>query len=281
MPLVFAFISLLLAAAPHYDAAKSSDFKLDSDCYDDTFCIDSETKDGKVDLFVRSLVPWDITMILDVETENMKPNVLLPVTESYKGGSKTKAISLVIDEPDDGWAFSFSVKWIQGDYKAEHLRGFAYELPYSKGEEYLVGQSYLGNVTHQGKYAIDWDMPEGTFIRAARGGIVIDLEENFTEGRPDPNLKTKANFVKIRHSDGTIGNYVHLAPNEVHVQIGDSVSNGQILGRSGNTGFSTGPHLHFEVYSATRDLGRRTIPVEFNTPRRGAIQLQEGNYYLR
>jgi murein DD-endopeptidase MepM/ murein hydrolase activator NlpD len=54
-----------------------------------------------------------------------------------------------------------------------------------------------------------------------------------------------------------------------------------VIGFSGNTGFTTGPHLHFEVYSATRELGRRTIPVEFNTTRRGAIQLKEGQYYGR
>ncbi|MDA1028280.1 MAG: M23 family metallopeptidase [Bacteroidetes bacterium] len=252
-----------------------------SDCYEETFCIDSETIDERVDIFVRSLVSWEITMILDVAAENMRANAQLPLTESYKGLSRTKVVSLAIDDPDVGWEFSFSVKWIQGDFKAEHQRGFAYELPYSKGEEYLVGQGYLGNLTHQGKYAIDWDMPSGTYVRAARAGIVIDLVEEFTEGRPDPELKSRANYVKIRHSDGTIGNYVHLAPRSVSVNIGAAVSTGQVIARSGNTGFTSGPHLHFEVYSATRDLGRRTIPVEFNTARRGAIQLKEGAFYSR
>ncbi len=279
---VFAIISLLLTTAPVAMVGSPSYLnRMDSDCYEETFCIDSETKGEKVNIFVRSLVSWEITMILDVETENMKATGRLPLTESYKGLTKTKVVSLWIDEPNEGWAFSFSVKWIQGDFKAEHQRGFAYELPYSKGEEYLVGQGYLGNVTHQGKYAIDWDMPIGTSVRAARAGIVVDLVEEFTEGRPDPALKTRANYVKIRHSDGTIGNYVHLAPGGVSVRIGESVSAGQVVGHSGNTGFTSGPHLHFEVYSATRDLGRRTIPVEFNTSRRGAVQLQEGTFYSR
>lgn len=254
---------------------------LDSDCYDDTFCIDSESFDDRVDLFVRSLVDWDITMVLDVETSNLVSDRSLPLVDSFKGRSVTKAVTLSMKSPEAGWKFAFSIRWILGDFRAEHQRGLAYELPYSEGKEFLVGQGYLGNVTHQGKYAIDWDMPVGTLVRAARGGHVIDLEEGFSEGRPDPDLKTKANFIKIRHPDGTIGNYVHLDQGGVHVQVGDRVERGQPIGLSGNTGFTTGPHLHFEVYSATRELGRRTIPIEFNTSERGAVQLREGSFYSR
>lgn len=279
-PLAILFIFLMMGQSPVI-GAPSIERPGDSDCYDETFCIDSETTDERVDIFVRSLVSWEITMILDVDANNMNPNAQLPLTASYKGLSRTKVVSLAIADPDIGWDFSFSVKWIQGDFKAEHQRGFAYELPYSKGEEYLVGQGYLGNQTHQGKYAIDWDMPIGTYVRAARAGVVIDLVEEFTEGRPDPGLKTRANYIKIRHSDGTIGNYVHLSPRSVSVNIGEAVATGQVIARSGNTGFTSGPHLHFEVYSATRELGRRTIPVEFNTSRRGAIQLKEGSFYSR
>ena len=253
----------------------------DVDCYEETFCIETEDRGNRVDIFVRTLVDWDITLVLDIDMENMRSNVDLPITSSLGADSRIKIATLAIQEPGNGWSFAFNLKWILGDFKADHAKGTIYELPYTSGEEYVVGQGYLGDVTHQGKYAIDWDMPEGTFVRAARGGIVMETEESFTEGRPDPALKSRANFVKIRHYDGTIGNYVHLAHRSVRVDPGTTVKTGDILARSGNTGFTTGPHLHFEVYSATRELGRRTIPVEFKTRERGAVRLKQGRFYRK
>jgi len=252
-----------------------------SDCYDGLFCIESETHPEEVFIFVRSLVDWDVTMVLDIDAKNLVTRGVLPIVRSIKGQTRQKVVSLEVESRDEEWSYSFQVKWILGDYLAEHQRGFVYELPYSEGESYLVGQGYLGSETHQGKYALDWDMPINTPVRAARAGTVIEFELGFIEGRPDPDLKTKANFVKIRHSDGTIGNYVHLSPNRPVVQIGERVRAGYLIGYSGNTGFTTGPHLHFEVYSATRELDRRTIPVDFNTSHRGAEQLKQGTYYKK
>ena len=272
MVFLIAFLSLVSIVSPP---------TVTSDCYDNTFCIDTESKDDRVDVFVRSLVDWEITMTLDVESTNLKPSIELPTVKSVSVKRVSRLLTLVIDDKNAGWSFGFNVKWILGDFTAEHKRGIAYDLPYAQGQEFLVGQGYMGNATHQGKYALDWDMPEGTPVLAARGGMVVDIEESFSEGRPDPDLMTQANYVKSRHSDGTIGNYVHLKHKGVKVHIGQKVRAGDVIGFSGNTGFTTGPHLHFEVYSATRELGRRTIPVEFNTNRRGAILLKEGQYYGR
>ena len=75
----------------------------------------------------------------------------------------------------------------------------------------------------------------------------METEHRYFEGRPDSALKSRANYVKIRHDDGTIGNYVHLQHDGVLVEVGDKVRTGDVIGMSGNTGFTTGPHLHFEV----------------------------------
>ena len=72
---------------------------------------------------------------------------------------------------------------------------------------------------------------------AADGGVVIQAATGWNGGY--------GNVVKIRHSNGLITVYAHLQT--VKVVTGQSVSRGQTIGLIGNTGYSFGPHLHFEV----------------------------------
>lgn len=93
--------------------------------------------------------------------------------------------------------------------------------------------------THGG---VDFGTPEGTPIKSALAGKVTDLEA----------VKTKSGcqygkFVLVEHANGLSTIYGHLS--QVSVSKGDSVSTGQVIGYSGNTGYSTGPHLHFGVYA--------------------------------
>lgn len=86
--------------------------------------------------------------------------------------------------------------------------------------------------------------------------------ENGQSGRgSDPS----GNFVRILHSDGTMGVYLHLSEGSVVVSEGQQVSVGTPLGRSGNTGNSSGPHLHFVVQRNT-GMGLVSIPYQFNQP---------------
>ena len=78
--------------------------------------------------------------------------------------------------------------------------------------------------------------------------------------------KTKhANYVAILHDDGTTGEYYHLRFDGVAVSRGDTVKTGQLIGYTGNTGFSSQPHLHFGVYIAKPHGRYDSVPVSFNT----------------
>ncbi|MFC4424694.1 LysM peptidoglycan-binding domain-containing M23 family metallopeptidase [Deinococcus navajonensis] len=99
------------------------------------------------------------------------------------------------------------------------------------GDRTLEGQQ-------ESHYGIDIVAPEGTLVRAARTGRVLESRPDFARGW--------GWTVVIKHNDGWITRYAHLSANLV--RAGESVVKGQPIGRVGNTGRSTGAHLHFGTY---------------------------------
>jgi murein DD-endopeptidase MepM/ murein hydrolase activator NlpD len=93
---------------------------------------------------------------------------------------------------------------------------------------------------------MDITVPVGTPITVAGPGVVIGVGEDEASGK----------FVRVRHADGTITSYAHLSAQDV--KRGDALAAGAVLGKSGNTGNSTGPHLHFRV----RDANGKVIDPE-------------------
>jgi|GEM_PF-2206959 len=137
-----------------------------------------------------------------------------------------------------------------------------YQLPIPVGESTLVGQGNCSSFSHSGfdRYAYDFGLEVGRTVVAARGGVVRDLDESHVDN--DENALNEANFVEIMHGDGTVGSYAHLMKDGVLVEVGDSVAAGQPIARVGLTGFTTGPHLHFDVFGCPS--GCDSIPVTFN-----------------
>jgi murein DD-endopeptidase MepM/ murein hydrolase activator NlpD len=144
-----------------------------------------------------------------------------------------------------------------------------------------VTQGYNGSYSHNGadQYAIDWKMPCGTPVHAARAGVVAKVKVDSSSGGPDRKYENCANYILIRHSDGTLANYAHLAKDGAKVKAGDVVEAGDLIGFSGNTGFTSGPHLHFSVFKTKNGKQRLSIPVQFQTASSGALTLVEGRTY--
>jgi hypothetical protein len=145
---------------------------------------------------------------------------------------------------------------------------FVYWLPYRENTKQLMVQGYLTHFSHKTLIANDFKIKSGTIICAARGGVVIDvMKESNIGGLNDK--ENHWNYVIIQHNDGSTAIYGHLQQHGALVNIGDSISQGQDIGLSGNTGYSAFPHLHFQV----KNKEGEQIPVRFLT--------QFGKQYLR
>ncbi|OJT17243.1 peptidase M23 [Archangium sp. Cb G35] len=114
-------------------------------------------------------------------------------------------------------------------------------FPVSQGHD--TG-SHLQNDT----YAWDFRMPVGTPVVAAEDGTVRMARGDSTQGACDPKMAQYANYVVVAHEGGLETQYLHFSA--VVVKPGEQVRRGQLLGYSGNTGWSCGPHLHFKVARA-------------------------------
>ncbi|MGK0441897.1 MAG: murein DD-endopeptidase MepM/ murein hydrolase activator NlpD [Pseudohongiellaceae bacterium] len=175
-------------------------------------------------------------------------------------------LALHIDPKNRGWTATYKLSVVLGDPKAIPDSDYIYRLPFQELIDFQITQSFNGKFSHRAQgsiHAIDIAMPIATPVLAARDGTVMAIEESNTEAGTDPSYASKANTVYILHSDGTIGVYAHLDMFSVIVQPGSVIRTGDFLARSGNTGFSTGPHLHFTVWH--NDKGeQKTVNFRFD-----------------
>lgn len=146
----------------------------------------------------------------------------------------------------------------------DKIDDFTYCLPFRPGNSYYVSQTQ--GRTHKGKskHAIDFLIPIGAGVHAARSGYVINAQDIFSEAGRTQEFLGKANYIVIKHSDMTNAMYAHLDYKGTKVKVGDYVKVGDHIGYAGNTGFSNGAHLHFEVF---KGFGRdqRSFEVSFMT----------------
>ena len=128
-------------------------------------------------------------------------------------------------------------------------RDVVYSLPVEESQ-FELGQGFHGGFSHDddgNRYAVDLIVPEGTPVLAARDGVVMFATSGFEEGGNDAGLAKRANQIRVLHDDGSMALYAHLQAGGVLVRAGERVTLGQVIGLSGSTGYSTGPHLHFAV----------------------------------
>lgn len=176
--------------------------------------------------------------------------------------SQIRLATLAPRDPSQPLKYTPKLRYAMGDPRLIP-KPYKYPLPW-RGGPFRLTQGANGQYSHftpKGRYAMDIAMPEGTPIVAARAGTVVKVENDQTGRGTNPS----GNFVRILHDDGTMGVYLHLMKGSVTVTEGQHIPAGRQIARSGNTGNSTGPHLHF-VVQRNVGLALESIPFEFSQP---------------
>ena len=215
--------------------------------------------------------PAPITVHVALTGENYASDRTWPVTAVVPPyTSMTLGRVYAGENPHAPYNFLFRYSHHFGRLDAAHDDHAAYRLPFEEGYAYVVSQAHGGRLTshnnRENLYAVDFAMPIGSPVVAARAGVVIDVTLRHREGGFNASYIDKANTVAIVHDDGTVAEYAHLSPGPEHVRLGQRVAAGELIGHSGNTGYSSGPHLHFIVSRPTVSEGKVTrvsVPVMF------------------
>jgi murein DD-endopeptidase MepM/ murein hydrolase activator NlpD len=259
-------LCVLLGSAPAM-AAPGVEFKV-------------HTKDSTVTIDVYNPQFCEMTVWVDLNLQNVTAKPSSPVKLICPPQSTVQGTVLNATDPTKAWKYDYKFNFQWGG-KAKFDPGILYMLPYKSGTAHKVGQGHNGKVSHFGdeKFALDFDMPVNTEVMAARKGKVVFIQDGFADGKNDSTYKSKSNFIYICHPDGTLGEYLHLTKTSMKVKVGDTVQAGQTLALSGNSGFTTGPHLHFMVFRALDGKTRESLPVRFLAKEGAGITPLEGKTY--
>lgn len=212
-----------------------------------------------------------VSVEVHLEGRNVASDQSWPVRVVVPARSRMTLAQVFAADASQSYEFSVRSARTFGDLHAQ-VDGTPFRLPFANGQQFVIGQAFGGNLTtHQDptlQHAVDFDLPEGTPVMAARDGWVVEMDLGHTQGGPDARYANEANWVKVLHRDGTVATYAHLSPQTPVVSLGQRVQAGDMLAYSGNTGYSSGPHLHFCVSKPvvqTQGMTDACLPIQFVT----------------
>lgn len=180
------------------------------------------------------------------------------------------------------YGYNSKIKYNYGDhFKTDFDESQTYDLPFPKDEYFYVHQGYNGDFSHQNKNSLDFTMPINTNIYAVKKGVVVKVVDENSKNCPTKECLKYNNVLMLYHVDGTFSEYAHINTNGARVKVGDTVKKGQLIAKSGNVGFSTGPHLHFTLFYQqikTRKTLKTKFKIDDGTK---AVYLKEKEKYKR
>jgi murein DD-endopeptidase MepM/ murein hydrolase activator NlpD len=232
------------------------------------FRVVREEMDGGVTLTMQSDYCVEFTVTLEGTLKNMTSSRPLPFTVDAAGRKSFVLAHFKVTDKTRPRNYRYNYHWAYGGRRNSTDNDADYAMPFRPGR-YVVMQGPRGSYSHfagsSSENAVDWDVPEGTTVCAARAGRVVGVRQDSTFGGTDPKLKPLGNYVIIKHADGTFADYHHLKTDGALVEIGDEVKVGQPIGLSGSTGFASKPHLHFMVFQAVDGKKMLSLPFRLKT----------------
>lgn len=246
---------------------------------DEGVCVSPRRLGDKIELWASSKRPCSVTLSLDLQPEGSAVTERTTIIVPEHGTAKVLDRPALRDGKPVEYLFSFHSQCGQrgtGD-------GYEYGIPFAAGQFVRISQGFHGPFSHHdaaNEYAIDFDVPEGTPVFAARDGVVVDVVEKYDRGGPT-EPEDDVNVVRIEHVDHSVAEYAHLRHEGATVTVGQRVKRGDLIAYSGNTGRTTGPHLHFAVHVPIDGQFRRSIPIRFLTEDPAVHELVMGREYRR
>jgi murein DD-endopeptidase MepM/ murein hydrolase activator NlpD len=239
-------------------------------------------RDKGIDVQVTNQEYAPVSVTFTYEVKNLDAERGLGDTIVLPPRSKKVVHRLRQRNADLDYSYSYKYRYAFGDHrKGKPDMSHVYELPYATGKSYPVIQGYNGKYSHRGRAQLDFGMPVGTPVHAARAGVVTQIMVDHDRNCDQPKCKQYNNYIVIMHEDGTFAEYVHLQHDGAVVEKGQPVMAGEHIGYSGNSGYSNTPHLHFCVYQP-KFQSRKFVPTYFSAEGPDSrVVLQEGQSYLR
>ena len=224
--------------------------------------------------------PIEIEIVFS-QHENVKAIPALPQKFVIAPGISQPLFGIGAINEYQGWRYALNYRFSLGEPSARHDPQATYYPPFVSYRKFQITQAFNGQFSHtdeQNKYAVDLSMPEGSEVHAARAGVVMVLENDFFKGGTDKQAyKTRANSIRILHDDGSMAVYAHLQVERAQVYEGMRVEAGQLIAYSGNTGFSSGPHLHFAV-QVNQGMKLVSVPFRFSDVHGKAAEPKAGQW---
>jgi murein DD-endopeptidase MepM/ murein hydrolase activator NlpD len=210
---------------------------------------------------------------------------LRPVDPRFTGAEPSLPIRDVIAGRDRrllarlpaGTTAQFDLDAVRGA-PAPRVQDVEYAYPL-RSDALAIEQGWGGGFSHsdpENRYGVDFAADIGTLVLAARGGTVMEVDDGHGPGGGDrARDAARANIVRILHDDGSMALYAHLDTGGALVRPGQRVRRGEPIARSGNSGYTTGPHLHFAV-QVNRGMRLESIPFRMFGPQ-GILRFSEAN----
>ncbi|NND61086.1 MAG: M23 family metallopeptidase [Gammaproteobacteria bacterium] len=236
-------------------------------CDDNLICITEQKKDAAVELLATNRAAFPVSLSISARLRNYRAEPKRSLSTVLEAGERRRIMRLEPRDEKRAGSYRYWFEASPGRLEAVHHDHYLYRLPYQAGRSYRVLQGFGSRFSHKGvnRYAVDFKMPVGTPVHAARGGIVVKVESRHDRGCWERGCGKYANYIVILHDDGTTGEYYHLRQDGAVVEPNQRVRTGQHIGYSGNTGHTTLPHLHFAVYRP-RPWGEfESMPIRFRS----------------